>query len=44
MMNEIRIKNSDWLFNCGILGLYNILTYNNDKRVILLQDELIFPV
>ena len=43
-MNEIRIKNSDWLFNCGILGLYNILTYNNDKRVILLQDELIFPV
>lgn len=44
-MNEIRIKNSDWLFNCGILGLYNILAYNNDdKRVILLQDELIFPV
>ncbi len=44
-MRVITVKNSDWLFNCGILGLYNILKYNNDDDDIALsQDELTFPV
>ena len=44
-MRVITVKNSDWLFNCGILGLYNILKYNNDDGDIALsQDELTFPV
>ena len=46
-MNGITIKNSDWLFNCGILGLYNILKHNNiddSEDISLSQDELTFPV
>ena len=46
-MNEITIKNSDWLFNCGILGLYNILKHNNiddSDDISLSQDELTFPI
>ena len=46
-MNEITIKNSDWLFNCGILGLYNILRHNNIDDcgdISLSQDDLTFPV
>jgi len=44
-MRVITVKNSDWLFNCGILGLYNILKYNNDDDdIVLSQDELTFPV
>lgn len=45
MENTITVKNSDWLFNCGILGLYNILTYKGeDEEIILSQDELRVPV
>lgn len=46
-MNGITIKKSDWLFNCGILGLYNILKHNNiddSEDISLSQDELTFPV
>lgn len=46
-MNEITIKNSDWLFNCGILGLYNILRHNkidDGDDISLSHDELTFPV
>lgn len=45
MENMITVKISDWLFNCGILGLYNILTYqNNEKDIYISQDELKFPI
>lgn len=45
MEDRIRVKNADWLFNCGILGLYNILTYRGgDETVFLSEDELNFSV
>ena len=46
-MDKITVKNSDWLFNCGILGLYNILKHNNaddSDDMSLSQDELTFSV
>ncbi len=41
----ITIRSADWLFNCGILGLYNILTHKGNKpNVVLEKDKLLFPV
>lgn len=36
---KIRIELSDWLYNAGVIGLYNILEYNGDE--ILKEDNFI---
>lgn len=33
----ITIRSADWLFNCGILGLYNILTHKGIKPNVVLR-------
>ncbi|MDY3332575.1 MAG: type I-B CRISPR-associated protein Cas8b1/Cst1 [Eubacterium sp.] len=45
-MDEIiKLSHGDWLYNCGILGLYNILSHNSDvEGMVLGQDTFEFPI